>query len=585
MPPEERATGKGAEATDARSSGSRAIPRYEDSPPSSGHLEDASERYRVFATLGSGGMADVRLGTVRGPVGFNKLVVIKRLRSNLAEDPAMVSMFLDEARLAARLNHPNVVHTYEVGKMAEAYFIAMEYLEGQSLHALRHAVGDHQTVVRPAIWARIIADALAGLHYAHELKDFDGTALGIVHRDISPQNIFVTYDGRVKLVDFGIAKAVLNTTTTETGVLKGKVAYMAPEQALGDKIDRRADIFAMGAVLWEVLAKKKMISGDAAQALNALLNKPIPRVSEVFPDVPPALDEIVMRALHRSPEERFQTALQMKQLLEKFIASIDDPPTEEEIGAIVQQLFAERRELVRRQIQAHIADPITNSETELPLISSGSRRKLDPNSTGSITAQVPMDLDESSKSVSRAMPAQAPSRLGPRVTLVLAFIAAVAGATIILTRTIGRHDAPSAPAPIAPAAATTAMAAHLTVRVYPNSARLYLDGASVVGNPWAGDVTKAVHIVRAEADGYSPVQREIRLDGDQSLDLSLTPLPTPTTTAAPPATTTTASPPPKYIGKPVATQKPTAAPTATPTGPAPTSTKPRPNLDDNPWGN
>ena len=185
-------------------------------------------KYQLFASLGRGGMADVFLSVARGQMGFNKLAVIKRLRQALAEEVAFRNMFLDEARLAARLSHPNIVHTYEVGEQGGVYFIAMEYLEGQSLNKVLKESLRRKEVIEPEIAARIVADALAGLGYAHELRDYDGRPLSIIHRDISPHNIFVTYDGHTKLVDFGIAKAALSSTETEVGVLKGKVAYMSP---------------------------------------------------------------------------------------------------------------------------------------------------------------------------------------------------------------------------------------------------------------------------------------------------------------------------------------------------------------------
>src|SRR4051794_24667437 len=179
-------------------------------------------KYQLFASLGRGGMADVFLAVARGQMGFNKLAVIKRLRQALAEESAFRTMFLDEARLAARLSHPNIVHTYEVGEQNGVYFIAMEYLEGQSLNKVLKEAMRRNVPIEPGVVVRIISDALAGLGYAHELRDYDGRPLNVIHRDISPHNIFVTYDGFTKVVDFGIAKAALSSNETEVGVLKGK---------------------------------------------------------------------------------------------------------------------------------------------------------------------------------------------------------------------------------------------------------------------------------------------------------------------------------------------------------------------------
>src|SRR6185437_1077783 len=189
-------------------------------------------KYRLIAELGHGGMAEVYLAVVRGPAGFNKLVVIKQIRPQLAEDPEFLGMFLDEARLAARLSHPNVVQTNEVGQEGNRYFIAMEYLEGQPLNRILHRL-QKSGGLPLGLHIKILSDVLAGLHHAHELADYDGTALEVVHRDVTPHNVFVTYEGQVKVVDFGIAKAAGRAGETRHGVIKGKAPYMAPEQAAG----------------------------------------------------------------------------------------------------------------------------------------------------------------------------------------------------------------------------------------------------------------------------------------------------------------------------------------------------------------
>src|SRR3954467_6502437 len=272
-------------------------------------------KYRLLASLGRGGMAEVFLGAATGPAGFNKLVVVKKLRDGCADDPSFVSMFLDEARLAARLNHANIVHTYEVDEAEDGYIIVMEYLEGQSIRRLIRALGMRGQLCDPALAAHLMAEVLHGLHYVHEMRDYDGTPLGIVHRDVSPHNLFITYDGQVKVLDFGVAKATLNVSDTQDGVLKGKFAYMAPEQPTGGVVDRRADIFAAGVVLWELLTGDRLFQGDTAATLYQLVNNPISPPSSVSPTVPPELDSIVLQALERSPDARFQTALDMANAL------------------------------------------------------------------------------------------------------------------------------------------------------------------------------------------------------------------------------------------------------------------------------
>jgi serine/threonine protein kinase len=304
-------------------------------------------------------------------LGFNKLVVVKRLRSTLSDEASYLEMFLDEARLAARLNHPNVVHTYEVGEHEGAYFIAMEYLEGQPLNKIIRELAKRGEELEPPQCARIVSDALLGLHHAHELKDYDGTPLRIVHRDVSPHNVFVTYDGQVKLVDFGIAKAGLSSTETEVGVLKGKVAYMSPEQALGIELDRRADLFSMGIVLWELLTRKRLMQGDsAASTLHHILNSPIARVSSVLPRIDPELDAVVAKALDKNPDHRFQDALAMREALERWIRVTGQNVRQEEIGERVSTMFDAVRADVKRQIQQHMAAVATaTSPQELAQLS------------------------------------------------------------------------------------------------------------------------------------------------------------------------------------------------------------------------
>jgi serine/threonine protein kinase len=326
-------------------------------------------KYQLLAVLGRGGMADVFLALSRGPMGFSKLVVLKRLRRALADDKGFRDMFLDEARLAARLNHPNVVQTHEVGEHDGIYFIAMEYLEGQSLNKIIRELSKRGETLPPMLCARIVSDALAGLHYAHELDDFDGTPLSIIHRDVSPHNVFVTYDGSVKMVDFGIAKAAFSSVQTEVGVLKGKVAYMAPEQAAGEDVDPRSDVFAMGIVLWELLAQQRLMTGESAAAtLLRLLQQPIPSVTTVRPDVPPALEAIVARALEKDPARRFPTALAMRDALEDCIAASGKSVRQEEIGRELSNLFSGVREAIQKQVRMHM-----EGITEVPLHDEGPR--------------------------------------------------------------------------------------------------------------------------------------------------------------------------------------------------------------------
>ncbi|HEU4539052.1 MAG TPA: serine/threonine-protein kinase [Polyangiaceae bacterium] len=319
-------------------------------------------KYRIFARLGRGGMADVFLAVADGLLGVNKLAVLKRLRDN---DDAFVQMFVDEARLAAQLNHPNIVHTYEAGASPAGYYIAMEYLDGQPLNAVMSRARKMGHELPIALGLHVICEALRGLHYAHELTDYSGAPLNIVHRDVSPHNIFLTYAGDVKLVDFGIAKALSNSTVTATGVIKGKVRYMAPEQARG-ATDRRSDLFAVGVVLWELATGERLFKGDEVQALTALLGAPIPSASSARPGLDPALEAVIARALEKDPSRRYQTAEQMR---DELLACL---PRDQAAGAVVvrrelDELFAGVREESRRRVQACLSRPRPGSTGLTPV--------------------------------------------------------------------------------------------------------------------------------------------------------------------------------------------------------------------------
>ena len=302
----------------------------------------ATGRYELLDRLGSGGMADVYLALAKGPFDAKKLVVLKKPR---AASNVYTAMFMDEARLAMRLNHPNVVQTYEVGLDDGGLFLAMEYLEGQPLHRFVQAMASSDQHLSHAHLARIASDALAGLHYAHELADYDGTKLHIVHRDVSPHNVFVTYEGQVKVVDFGIAKATMNEVHTQTGDVKGKIAYMAPEQAIADHIDRRADVFSVGVILWEMIARKRLLTGNGGvEILDALLHAEFPPLSCVVADVHPVLEAIVMRALQRDVADRFCSAQEMHDALESYIGMAGQTVRASDLGNALAKLFADSRE-------------------------------------------------------------------------------------------------------------------------------------------------------------------------------------------------------------------------------------------------
>lgn len=302
-------------------------------------------RYAVYEPIARGGMASVCFGRQIGPMGFARTVVVKRLHPQFATDPECAAMFLDEARVAARICHPNVVSVIDIVQEGDEILLVMEYVHGESLTWLSRSNQSHDEKYF-AIIANVMIGALQGLHAAHETKGENGRPLDVVHRDVSPQNTLVGVDGIPRVVDFGIAKAANQSHASAVGILKGKVRYMSPEQATGAVVDRRTDIWAAGVMLWELLTRKRLFDGETdVIALGQLLKKTVPSPREVASSVPEALASVVLRALARKPENRFPTALAMVEALEAASGLIHA----RELGAWVSKV-AEPRLVARRRL-------------------------------------------------------------------------------------------------------------------------------------------------------------------------------------------------------------------------------------------
>jgi serine/threonine-protein kinase len=315
-------------------------------------------RYALFGEIAAGGMATVHFGRLVGPVGFSRTVAIKRLHAQYAKDPDFVAMFLDEARLASRIQHPNVVTTLDVVNMPSEVFLVMEYLQGESLSRLIRNARKLGENVPPGHAVSIISGMLHGLHAAHEAKSERREPLNIVHRDISPQNVLVGVDGAARVLDFGVAKAAMRSQSTRDGQMKGKLSYMSPEQLNGKPVDRRTDLFAAGVVLWEALTGKRLFDGaDAGEIFAKLLASEIPRPSTLAQGISEPLDNVVMKALDRDPDKRYQTARQFA--IELEASSV--PATPRAIGEWVEHLAG--IELERRsQLVAEIESISTNPD-------------------------------------------------------------------------------------------------------------------------------------------------------------------------------------------------------------------------------
>jgi eukaryotic-like serine/threonine-protein kinase len=328
--------------------------------PSAGLLPvERYGRFEILGRIGRGGMAEILLARERSLAGSTRHLVIKRVLPDADDAAEMLHMFLDEARVVMGLSHPNLCQIYEVGEQEGAWFIAMEWVNGATLHQLiRRAFSEGD--VDHAIIARVIAHCAEALHHAHTARDADGRPLHLVHRDVSPHNIMLGYDGRVKLLDFGIAKSTKSTHQTEAGVVKGKVCYMAPEQWLSGPLDARTDVFALGTCLYEALTGRVVFRRETqSEVMRAVLREGAPLLSEVAPEVPAVLAEITHRALSFSPDDRFQSALEMAEALDQFIALRSAPLAAARVASYVRRLFRSEVELgpiLERQVRgAHLA--------------------------------------------------------------------------------------------------------------------------------------------------------------------------------------------------------------------------------------
>jgi serine/threonine protein kinase len=498
-------------------------------------------KYRVLCELGRGGMANVFLAVARGPSGVSKLVVLKALLPQLASDDGALAMFLDEARLAAQLNHGNVVQTYEIGQEGERHVIVMEYLEGQSLARITRHAAAAAGELPLSLHLRVIVQVLEGLHYAHELRAYDGQAQALVHRDVSPQNVFVTYDGRVKLLDFGIAKAASSTTETAAGLVKGKIAYMAPEQMAGTRVDRRADVYAVGCMLWAAAAGRKLWKDvpDAHIVRDKLVGA-IPSPKQVNPSCDDELDRIVSKAIATDPAARYGSARELQAELERYCDQANMLDRPRDLGQFVSTLFAAQREELKTRIEQELS--LLTADLSSPGVASESRSM--PRVIGELPAFTDATRTLSGSTITGA--GAAPGRRR-RVGWIVAALVGLVG----IGFQFAKSEAPtvSKAAPLADALVT----AKIELRATPGNARLFLDGQPLVGNPTLRvmPVDGKLHQLRADLNGHQTAAAEFKVERDATVELRLTPL-----VVAPPAAKAAQRPSEAPVRKKAETSKP-----------------------------
>lgn len=485
-------------------------------------------QYQLLTPLAQGGMAEIWLARHSGLKGFERLVAVKRLLDALLDDPEQEEMFLTEARLAAQISHPHVVQISDLGEVGGSLYLVMEYLDGENLAAVRRAGQKAGVPVDDALAAKWIAQAAAGLHAAHTGVGLDGKPLNIVHRDISPQNVMATFDGGLKVLDFGVAKVA--SQATASGKLKGKFAYMSPEQVRGEPVDGRSDVFSLGIVLFEFVTRSRLLPNlDDVQTLTSISTGKIPRALERRPDLDPALAQIVDTALAPSLERRYQSARALQDALEGWLQQTHASP---DPVTYMKTLFA-RRITQRRE-----------------LIDSALKTDLTPGAVHRMAKAVPPDSNVSAsprRSPSRSAPPPKPSSV-PVLPLVLGLLALIGGAAFILFKPGASPEVVTAePVDLAPLPV-------LVVDSSPPGATLTLDGVDRGKAPLTLELQTGEHALVASLEGHEPNTRTVKLPrrGERVvIEVVLLPTPPPTTPTTPTTTPTTSLVPtkPRPVGQ------------------------------------
>jgi serine/threonine-protein kinase len=357
-------------------------------------------KYTLIDRIAVGGMAEIFLARQAGLDGFEKTIVIKRIRPHLSKQASFVRMFLNEAKLAAQLNHPNIVQIYDLGRIAESYFIAMEYIFGRDMRRIIPKA-DSLEIPFPMVYALKIASSVCeGLYYAHQKADPYGNPLNIVHRDVSPENVFVSFDGTVKILDFGIAKAANQIEQTGAGEIKGKLSYMSPEQCRGLSLDCRSDLFSLGVVLFEWLTGFKLFTGDSeVSIMKSIIDGKIYAPSYFKADIPQPVEDILMRALAKDREERFQTAWDMQYAIDHFLTQYEFTPSNIHLSNFLKQLFQdeleEERARVAQRVQLSAAGASVNAPAAGPNDAAAPEDiDLGPSTSASQGSGITVDLED-----------------------------------------------------------------------------------------------------------------------------------------------------------------------------------------------
>ncbi len=467
-------------------------------------------RYQLMRKLARGGMGQVLLAL---EPAAKRLVVIKRLAPALAGDPAFLQMFLEEAQLIERLRHPRIVRLYEHGRSDAGYYLALEYVQGADLRALQQRCQSQKQPLTFAMTCRIIADAAAGLDAAHKTRDESGGRLDLVHRDVSPQNLLVGLDGAVRVTDFGIAKAV-GREQTVTGIVKGKFPYMSPEQANGEPLDRRSDIFSLGIVLWELLTRRRLFKGDTdMQSLQLVRDCQVPPPSRLVPAVPSGLEQVAMRALSKDPDKRFQQAEAMADAVEELTHSDGLRVSRTDLGAHVRRLFPDRAALELGAPGLDLLSSLAELDGEAePSRSLPAERPsaVEPESPPRRRSHVRYEKEET-RAVTQALERIPAVRRPPRklLAVLVATLALVGGAVAVLL--------------LWPEAETRVAGVTVALTSEPAGAEVLIEGRRLGRTPLEYAVGSNAPPVRAQfrLEGYEPVELPLSAKSAPQLSVRL----------------------------------------------------------------
>ncbi len=511
---------------------------------------DQIGRYRLVAEIARGGMGVVYLAAASGPAGFSRLTALKQLRPEFVENTGLLTMFLEEARLAARLSHPHIVQTSDVDIHEDQYFLVMEYLEGRSFHRIKQRLADKGGFPLN-MGISVLRDVLDALDYAHGLAGTDGTPIGFVHRDVSPQNIFITFDGHTKVIDFGISKARDSSVETKIGVLKGRTSYMAPEQ-LESGAEPRSDLFAVGAILFELVTGQPLWHGlNEMEILGQLARGQVPPVKVVRSDLPPALIEICRIALSARVEDRFASAKEMRDALDDYLWSTGGDPQMRDIAELLAKEFSIERANAQNQIKQSLARLQNGEAGPLERIGSGvlpvDRTRASDKHPVSATAQTIFDAPT-------VAGAPAPKRsqkerlrrktlaLGATVVLFAGVVGALsqrgageAGAALSPLRSSAvasethieavqaQREAIQAQLDDIPSAARPVDTILLSISATPASAKIFVDGDAMPTNPFVAHFPRSIVMrrIRVTASGFQSKESLVSFTDNVMLDLSL----------------------------------------------------------------